>query len=530
MEGGPSIQEAESQNLTESENNSENNDDVRGRLWFCTHPQGMGHRFIALFFMCFLGFGSYFCYDNPAALQNYLRKELNISETQFTMLYSIYSWPNVILCFIGGFLIDRIFGIRLGTNLYMGLTLIGQIGFALGVYLNQYWLMIFGRFVFWVNIYFIKFLTWTSFVQFFSNISVGGESLAVAQNNYAVLWFKGKELNMVFGLQLSFARVGSTVNFLVMESIYQWVNQKYTGPQGLGIVLFIATGTCILSMMCALVLGVLDKRAERMLRRNEGTSGDVVRLWDVKDFKAPFWIITIICVTYYVAIFPFIIVAKDFFIQRFKLSNQDANSISSIVYLVSAFASPILGLLIDKIGKNLWWITVAVCCTMGSHMLLTFTAVNPYVGMVLMGLAYSTLASSLWPLVALIIPEYQLGTAYGVCQAIQNLGLAVVSIVTGLIVQNWGYTILEIFFISSLGGALLSTLALWLLDLLRNGTLNMTPGRRIRHHQSVIAAEILEREQLLSEAVDDPSNELHQPNSDFHIRNRYLSRIGAPVS
>lgn len=30
-----------------------------------------------------------------------------------------------------------------------------------------------------------------------------------------------------------------------------------------------------------------------------------------------------------------------------------------------------------------------------------------------MGLAYSMLASSLWPLVALIIPEYQLGTAYG---------------------------------------------------------------------------------------------------------------------
>lgn len=30
-----------------------------------------------------------------------------------------------------------------------------------------------------------------------------------------------------------------------------------------------------------------------------------------------------------------------------------------------------------------------------------------------MGLAYSLLASGLWPLVALIIPEHQLGTAYG---------------------------------------------------------------------------------------------------------------------
>lgn len=68
---------------------------------------------------------------------------------------------------------------------------------------------------------------------------IGGESLAVAQNYYAVLWFKGKELNMVFGLQLSFARVGSTVNFNVMEPLYQWVNKYYSGHMCIGVVLII---------------------------------------------------------------------------------------------------------------------------------------------------------------------------------------------------------------------------------------------------------------------------------------------------
>jgi len=63
--------------------------------------------------------------------------------------------------------------------------------------------------------------------------------LAVAQNYYAVLWFKGKELNMVFGLQLSFARVGSTVNFNVMEPLYQRVSQYYSGHTCLGVVLII---------------------------------------------------------------------------------------------------------------------------------------------------------------------------------------------------------------------------------------------------------------------------------------------------
>ena len=56
----------------------------------------------------------------------------------------------------------------------------GQVIFALGGLLDTYPLMQIGRFVF----------------------GIGGESLAVAQNTYAVSWFKGKELNMVFGFQV----------------------------------------------------------------------------------------------------------------------------------------------------------------------------------------------------------------------------------------------------------------------------------------------------------------------------------------
>lgn len=61
----------------------------------------------------------------------------------------------------------------------------------------------------------------------------------MAQNTYAVSWFKGKELNMVFGLQLSFARLGSTVNFNVMSPLYNYVSQYYTGYANTGVALMI---------------------------------------------------------------------------------------------------------------------------------------------------------------------------------------------------------------------------------------------------------------------------------------------------
>ncbi|KAL3847746.1 hypothetical protein ACJMK2_018640, partial [Sinanodonta woodiana] len=69
---------------------------------------------------------SYFCYDNPAALQDNMIRDLNLSESQFMAFYSWYSWPNVILCFFGGFLIDRMLGVRLGAIVFSFFVTAGQ--------------------------------------------------------------------------------------------------------------------------------------------------------------------------------------------------------------------------------------------------------------------------------------------------------------------------------------------------------------------------------------------------------------------
>lgn len=51
--------------------------------------------------------GSYFCYDTPGALADNFKDDSHLNTSQFALLYSIYSWPNVVLCFIGGYLVDR---------------------------------------------------------------------------------------------------------------------------------------------------------------------------------------------------------------------------------------------------------------------------------------------------------------------------------------------------------------------------------------------------------------------------------------
>ncbi|ERE90983.1 major facilitator superfamily domain-containing protein 1 [Cricetulus griseus] len=339
-------------------------------------PSHLAHRLVVLFLMCLLGFGSYFCYDSPAALQTQVKQDMQVNTTKFMLLYAWYSWPNVVLCFLGGFLIDRIFGIRWGTVIFSCFVCIGQAIFALGGIFNAFWLMELGRFVF----------------------GIGGESLAVAQNTYAVSWFKGKELNLVFGLQLSMARIGSTVNMNLMGWLYTKIEASLRSPGHmiLGVTLMIGCVTCILSLFCALVLAYLDRRAEKILHKEQGKTGDVIKLTDVKDFSLPLWLVFIICVCYYVAIFPFIGLGKVFFMEKFGFASQSASAINSVVYVISAPMSPVFGLLVDKTGKNIIWVLCAVATTLVSHMMLAFTFWNPWIAMALsnaISFSYSVFSS-----------------------------------------------------------------------------------------------------------------------------------------
>eukprot|EP00112_Aurelia_sp_Birch-Aquarium-sp1_P024618 Seg786.5 transcript_id=Seg786.5/GoldUCD/mRNA.D3Y31 product="Major facilitator superfamily domain-containing protein 1" protein_id=Seg786.5/GoldUCD/D3Y31 len=447
-----------SDSLTEFSHNKSYEPEGCGGSAFCD-PRRRHHRFLILIFICFLSFGTYFCMDNPAAMQGIILDDLKINKATFMRLYAWYSYPNVILALCGGFLIDRVFGIRLGAFIFACFITVGQVIFALGAYLNKYWLMELGRFVF----------------------GVGGESLAVAQNTYAASWFKGRELNMVFGLQISMARIGSTVNMNIMQPVYKQFKNISKEPDGykiLGYSLFFAAIFCLFSLMVSMVLAYFDRRANKILHKDEAKTGEVISFKDIKDFPGSCWLIFFICVTYYVAVFCFIDLGLVFFEAKFDLTAKEASVCNSLVYLISAGASPVFGFVVDRTGLSLMWLLLAIFATLGSHALLGLTFLTPYVAMGIMGVGYSLLACALWPLVARIVPSHQLGTAYGLMQSIQNLGLAVFAQVSGSIVDNSGYLILEVFFCGCLCASLLAAVVLYIWDAAKGAGLNDTAKLR----------------------------------------------------
>jgi len=445
-------------------------------------------------------------YDNPAALQAQFEKDLNLNTAQFMLMYALYSWPNVALCFFGGFLMDRTIGIRLGAIIFSGLIMLGQVVFAIGTGSGNYTTALIGRFIF----------------------ALGGENLGVAQNTYAVNWFKGKELNMVFGLQLSFSRLGSTLNMLTSVPIYNMFrgshqdNYKYLGDA-----LWVGAMLCAFSFGCAILAGYLDKRSARLLGRLEKKSEEVIKISDIKTFPMSFWLVCLVCVAFYVTIFPFIALAIVYYQDKYNVSASSAATINSIVYLISAGASPLFGFVVDRYGRNLTFVAIAIVGTYGCHAMIAFSLITPYVPIVLLGFCYSLCACSLWPMVSLLIPDHQLGTAYGFMQAVQNLGLAVIATVAGIIVDDKGYLWLEVFFLAWLAIALMAIMFLFGLDYGRKGTLNLSAAERKALKDSEKPS-IEEGKPLEEEEVKETTS-LIRPRTPFELRNRYISRIGVAL-
>ena len=91
--------------MSDSENHNNNSD----------NEVSWSKRILALAMISIMGFGCTFCFDSPAALQTDLKNALNMTQTEFMLLYTFYSAPNIVMCVVGGFLVDVILGKRVAA-------------------------------------------------------------------------------------------------------------------------------------------------------------------------------------------------------------------------------------------------------------------------------------------------------------------------------------------------------------------------------------------------------------------------------
>ena len=375
-------------------------------------------RWLVLLFSSLVMFGNYYVYDSIAPLADILRTELGFSSTQVGTLNAIYSAPNIVMVLIGGVLVDR-FGAR---NATLGFTAICFLGALLptmadrlpvdllGLHVGTFFWMAAGRLLF----------------------GLGAESMIVAVTATLGHWFKGKQLGLAFGLNLSIARAGS----YAADISPSWAGAAYAS--GWRAALFVALTFAAISLAAAAVYWVIDRAAERNYTLGHAQKSDRFVSSDLWRFDRSYWYIVGLCVTFYSVIFPF---RSTFAIEYFQnakgLSLEAAGHMNGYVFLAAIFATPLFGFVVDRVGRRSAAMFVGSLLLLAVFPTLLYTSWDLWVSTVMIGIAFSLVPAVLWPSIPYLVEEKRLGTALGLMTLLQNVGLTVVNLGAGAL-NDWG--------------------------------------------------------------------------------------------
>jgi MFS family permease len=352
------------------------------------------YRWVVLFFVSLTMFGNYYLYDSIAPVADLLKSQLGFSDQMIGRLYSMYSYSAAILLLFGGIIIDRI-GTKKAITLFGVLCAIA--GLLTAVSPNVH-VMYVGRFV----------------------LGFGAESLIAAVTTALAKWFKGKEIGLAFGLNLTIARLGSLGTDYSPTLFRRWYG-NWQSPLWIAAII---GGLCIAG---ALVYWMLEANAERKYAIGKGGSTDKLVLKDLLTFDASFWYITGLCLTFYAAVFPFRSFAIKFFQEGYGMPRDEAGRLNGFLPLAAMIATPLFGLLIDRVGKRAVFMAVGSLIIVPAYLLmLPWLHVTPYASMTLIGIAFSLIPAVMWPSVAYLVDEKKLGTAYALMALIQQLGVAAI--------------------------------------------------------------------------------------------------------
>ena len=269
-------------------------------------------------------------------------------------------------------------------------------------------------------------------------------------------WFKGKEMAMAMGLEMAIARLGVFAVMWIAPIISNAFGGSILAPLG-----FCGALLCI-GLINFIIFGVMDKKFDGQLvaaglATDEKSPEDEFHISDLGAiFKSKmFWIVALLCVLYYSAIFPFQRYATNFLEETLSIDAAVAARLFSCFPILAMVLTPLLGGFLDRIGKGASMLMIGSVIMIVCHLSFAFLLpLMPYkwfavLLIVVLGVSFSLVPAALWPSVPKIIDEKVLGSAYCLIFWVQNIGLCLVPMLIGFLRQSTGsYTIPMIVFSS----------------------------------------------------------------------------------
>ncbi len=298
-------------------------------------------------------------------------------------------------------------------------------------------------------------------------------------------WFEGKEMALAMGLEMAIARLGVFAVMWISPLISSRFDNSVVAPVGF------CTALLLVGLICFIVYAVMDRKFDSQLiaagkLSEQKSPEDEFHLSDLRQIFSSkmFWIVALLCVLYYSAIFPFQRYATNYLELTLNIPPENAARLFSLFPVLAMVLTPFLGGFLDFKGKGASMLMLGAVIMVVCH--LSFAFVLPafpkqwlaLLLIVVLGVSFSLVPAALWPSVPKIIDAKVLGSAYCLIFWVQNIGLCLVPLLIGVVLQaTGGYTVPMIIF-SSFGIA-----ALYLTNLLKKEDKKMGYGLELPNVQ-----------------------------------------------
>ena len=256
-------------------------------------------------------------------------------------------------------------------------------------------------------------------------------------------WFKGKEMAMAMGIEMAIARVGVFAIFSISPLIAAKMG-SVAAPVGFCTVLL------LIGLINFIVFSVMDGKFDAQLAEAGQASGEE---GSDEEFKVSdlgkifgslsFWVVALLCVLYYSAIFPFQRYGANMLQCNLDgITPEAASQIFRWFPIGAAAITPFLGRYLDKKGKGATMLILGALLLIVCHLIFAFvlpathSKFIAYATIVVLGVSFSLVPAALWPSVPKIIDEKILGSAYCLIFWVQNIGLCFVPLLIGTVLTS----------------------------------------------------------------------------------------------
>lgn len=264
----------------------------------------------------------------------------------------------------------------------------------------------------------------------------GCEMAGITVSRGIVKWFQGKEMALAMGVEMAIARCGVAAVMLGSPVIAAIEPVSVSRPVCVSVILL-----CI-GLISFIAYAFMDKKLDA-----QGVEEEKDEPFKISDIglilsSKAFWIVSLLCVTYYSAIFPFQKYAINMLQCNLGFTAEEAGRVFFVFPLGAAAITPFLGNFLDRKGKGATMLMLGAVLMICCHLVFAFvlpatgSVVIAFAAIILLGISFSLVPAALWPSVPKLIDEKILGSAYALIFWIQNIGLYAFPMIIGNVLRS----------------------------------------------------------------------------------------------